>query len=337
MVLVNLQGSGADAFALLRHAAWHGMTLADLVFPWFILAVGLSVPPALDRRADAGVLPLLRRAAVLAAIGIVLGWLIRPTLDPAEVRWAGVLQRIGIVYLACALVARSTRGAMSPAVLALACLVAHAAVLLLVAAPGEAAPSLAMGEGASGWLDRTLVPGRLYREAWDPEGALSTLPAIGTGLIGLALMRWRRAGATAMHLLATAIALVVAGLVASPALPLNKALWTGSYALVAAGTAAAAWLALAWFARSAADGVIYRLLLLAGQTALTLYVLHMLLIALLVRTVPGGGTLWSHSYDALAWTGLPPGVASLLFALAASALSLAPLSWLRRRGLLLKA
>jgi len=337
MVLVNLQGSGADTFALLRHAPWHGSTLADLVFPWFILAVGLSVPLALDGRSDAGMWPLLRRAVVLAAIGVVLGWLIRPTLDPSDVRWVGVLQRIGIVYLACALIARSTRGPVTVAALALACLVAHAAALLLVAAPGEAAPSLAMGEGASGWLDRALVPGRLYREAWDPEGALSTLPAIGTGLIGLALMRWRRAGATAMHLLAAAIALVVVGLVASPILPLNKALWTGSYAVVAAGTGVVVWLALGWRAKSAEDGPVNWLLLLAGQTALTLYVLHMLLIAVLVRTVPGGGTLWSRSYDALAATGLTPGLASLLFAVAASAVSLAPLSWLRRRGLLLRA
>jgi predicted acyltransferase len=337
MVLVNLQGSGDDAYALLKHAPWHGLTAADLVFPWFILIVGLSLPLALDARPHAGIFPILRRAAVLIAMGVLLGWLIRPTLDLSGVRWVGVLQRIAVVYLVCALIARRTRGHWTVAALASSCLLAHAATILLATAPGEVAPSLAMGQGASGWLDRALVPGRLYRENWDPEGALSTLPAIGTGLIGLALMRWRRAGATAMHLLTAAVGLVIVGTVISPALPLNKALWTGSYALVASGTGIGVWLALGWGAKSGADGPIYRLLLLAGRTALTLYVVHMLLIAVLVRTAPGGGTLWSHAYDSIAATGLPPGTASLLFAVAASTMSLAPLPWLKRRGLLLRA
>lgn len=337
MVLVNLQGSGEAAPYWIKHATWHGLTFADLVFPWFILIVGLSVALAMDGRPHAGIAPVLRRTAVLLAIGIALGWLIRPTLDLSEVRWVGVLQRIAIVYLACALAARSTRGIATVAALALSCLLAHAAILLLVTAPGETAPSLAMGQGASGWFDRALVPGRLYKTDWDPEGALSSLPAVGTGLIGLALMRWRRSGATLAHLLLAAVALVGIGLLISPVLPLNKALWTVSYAFVAVGTGLIVWLALGWRGKRAPDGAFYRLLLLAGRTALTLYVLHMLLIALLVRTAPGGGTLWSNAYGQIAATGLPPGLASLAFAIAASAVSLAPLPWLKRRGFLLKA
>jgi len=334
MVLVNLQGSGDEAYHLLKHAPWHGLTLADLVFPWFILIVGLSVPLALHHRPDPAITPALRRAAVLVVIGIILGWLIRPTLDVSQVRWVGVLQRIGIVYLACVVVARTTRGPLLAAALALFCLLAHAAALLLVTAPGETAPSLAMGEGVSGWLDRSLLPGRLYRPGWDPEGALSTLPAIGTGLVGLALMRWRRPG---IQLVLAAVGLFAAGLFASAALPLNKALWTASYALVASGTGVLVWLGLGWSGVRAADSRLYRLLLLAGGTALTLYVIHMVLVALLVRTVRDGGTLWSHAYGLIAATGMPPGMASLLFAVIASAISLAPLPWLKRRGLLIKA
>lgn len=337
MVLVNLQGSGEASYDLLKHAPWHGLTLADLVFPWFILIVGLSVPLSVDDRPDPGVYPVLRRVAVLVAVGVLLGWLIRPTFDVSQVRWVGVLQRIAIVYLACVLVARSTRGPLKVAALALSCLLAHAAALLLVTAPGEAAPSLAMGQGASGWLDRALVPGRLYRAGWDPEGALSTLPAVGTGLIGLALMRWRRSGATVAHLLPAAVGLLAVGLVASLVLPLNKALWTGSYAFVASGTGLFVWFALGRSAKRAAEERVFRLLLLAGRTALTLYVVHMLLIAVLVRTAPGGAILWSRAYDMFAATGLPPGMASLAFAVTASAVCLAPLPWLKRQGLLLRA
>jgi len=334
MVLVNLQGSGDGAYRLLKHAAWNGLTLADLVFPWFILIVGLSVPLALDHRTDLAIAPALQRAAILVLIGIILGWLIRPTLDVSQVRWVGVLQRIAIVYLACVVVARTTRGPLLAAALGLFCLLAHTAAVLLVTAPGESAPSLAMGEGVSGWLDRSLLPGRLYRPGWDPEGALSTLPAIGTGLVGLALLRWRRPG---IQLLLAAVGLFAVGLSASALLPLNKALWTASYALVASGTGIVVWLALGWGAVRAADSGLYRLLLLAGRTALTLYVIHMLLVALLVRTVRDGGTLWSHAYSLIAATGMSPGMASLLFAVIGSTISLAPLPWLRRRGLLVRA
>lgn len=337
MLLVNLQGSEAASFPLLVHAAWHGLTLADMVFPAFLLAVGLSVPLALDRGRPAAT-TLLVRTGKLLLIGIALGWLLRPSLDLAEWRLTGVLQRIAIVYLAAALVARSSRGWQAAAVLALLGLVAHTVVLLAVAAPGEAAASLAPGQGISGWLDRTLLPGRLHRGTYDPEGLLSTVPAIATGLIGVAVMRaLQQARWPMLPLLATAAGLAGAGWLSTYLVPLNKQLWTASFALLNAGAGLAAWGLLRAFWPRLEAFPPARLFVFLGQVALTLYVVHMLLIAALIRPVRGADDLWTLGFDALMSTGLPPPWLSLAFALASAALCIALTALLARRGWIIKA
>lgn len=335
MAVVNLQGDGAAAFSLLSHAEWDGLTFADLVFPWFLLAVGLSVPLAFKAGRPPAISGVVRRVAVLFAIGVALGWLIRPTLDLEQVRWVGVLQRIAVVYLVCVLVARRTSGAGMPALAAALCLIVHSLALLFVAAPGEPLPSLAMGQGFSAWLDQAVVPGRLYRETWDPEGAWSTLSATGTGLLGVAAMRFhteRGAGSAAW----VAALLTLAGLVLMPLLPLNKPLWTASYALVAAGSGLALWLGLSRFARASQNGRLLAPLVFAGQTALTVFVAHMLLIAILVRTI-SGERLWSVAFSAMQRLSLPDAALSLAFALLATCIALAPVPWLKRRGWLIRA
>ena len=338
MLFVNLQGDAAASFAAFVHAAWHGFTLADLVFPAFLLAVGLSVPLALDDRPRRSWRELLARAARLFAIGLLLGWLLRPSLDLAELRWVGVLQRIAIVYLVAALVARQSRGWLTAAVWAAGLLAAHTLLLLLVAAPGEGAPSLAPGQGISGWADRTLLPGRLLRGSYDPEGLLSTAPAIATGLIGVAVMRYLRQPRPRVPLILLAFALAAAGGLASLVLPLNKNLWTASFALVTAAATLAVWASVRWAWPRIGASPPARLAVILGQAALTLYVAHMLLVALLVQRAPGGDRWWSVAFEAVAAIPmLSPAWASLAFAL----IALVPVTVLTvalwRRGWLIKA
>lgn len=335
MILVNLQGSDEVAFSLLKHADWNGLTVADLVFPWFILIVGLSLPFAFYGEKSLGVYAIAKRAAILLAIGVVLGWLIRPTLDPEAIRFAGVLQRIAIVYFICALAARQRITHFGALIATVVILTAHTLVLLLVNAPGEPLPSILAGEGISAWSDRTMLPGRLHRVTWDPEGALSTLPSVGTAFLGLAVAKWRKFGARDYAIVLVGAALVTIGLMLTPVLPLNKALWTASFALVASGSGLIFWIVLGWLWRNSHGRLALTLPIFAGRTALTLYVLHMLLIVLLVRTV-SDGTIWSVSFDALKRLGLNEGIASLLFAAVGAGISLAPLQWLRRRKLLLR-
>lgn len=336
MVLVNLQGSGAVAFPFLVHAEWDGFTFADLVFPMFLLASGLALPLAFDRRDPRpGIDRILRRSALLyligLAIGALIGGLVLARFDLASIRFTGVLERIAIVYLVCAIACGTTRGWIGPLLLAVILFALHG-VLLHLPAPGDAAASMAAGQGMSGWLDRALLPGRLFRESWDPEGPLSTLSAISTGLIGVAVQRLTQRGGKDIAVPAGAALLcLILTTVTIAAWPLNKALWTPSFALLTSGIGLALLAALrsAWPAIGAIG--VSQFTAMLGRDALTLYVVHALLTALLVVRI-GGERIWTLSFDALAGTGLSPPLASLLYAVVAGALSIAITLALVRRG-----
>ena len=341
MVIVNVQGSPDHVYPLLDHAEWNGLTFADLVFPWFLFIAGLSAPLALDRAHAHSPWPtIIKRAAILFGIGMLLSWLIHPTLDPAVVRWTGVLQRIAFVYVACAAVILWWPGYRMAAILCGAILIVHSLLLLYVPAPGEAAPSLIAGEGLSGWLDRLLVPGRILRKTWDPEGVLSTLPSIASGLIGVAIMRWVRMQTKPVEptLLALAVILTVAGLGLNVVLPINKSLWTASFVLLTAGLGLGLWMGLRLLWPTIVANRIILWIVSLGQAALTLYVVHTVLLAIIVRKLPDGEKLWKHLFDGLVGlTGLPLSAASLLFAIVATGISAAFIPPLKKRGWLIKA
>jgi predicted acyltransferase len=342
MVIVNVQGSPDHGYALLTHAEWNGLTLADLVFPWFLFIVGLSAPLALDRiskRRNAPWPKIWRRAAMLFLIGMALSWLIHPTLDPALIRWTGVLQRIAFVYVACAAVLFVRPGYVLPAILCGAALLLHSVLILTVPAPNAASASLLPGEGFSAWLDQLLIPGRILRKTWDPEGVLSTLPAIASGLLGLATMRWVQVQEKPIELplLGFAFALVVCGSLLGLYLPVNKSLWTASFVLVTAGQGLGLWMLIRIIWPQIGAHRITHWIVSLGQAALTLYVVHTLLLAIIVRKLPSGAKLWTVLFDVLTSTGLSVPFASLLFAVIATGISAALVPPLRRRGWLIRA
>lgn len=338
MILVNIQGDGAAAFAMLRHAEWNGLTFADLVFPIFLLIVGLSAPLALDKPGHVVSWTAIgRRAFLLFLIGVLLSWLIRPTLDPELIRWTGVLQRIAIVYLICAAVIAFRRGAVLPLLIAGLLLLFHSWMLLTVGTPAGGPPGMEPGKGISGWLDQNLIPGRVLRQSWDPEGVLSTSTAAANGLIGVAVMRWIKHHAVSDARLALAgLVLLAAGIALTPVLPLNKNLWTASFSLVTCGIGILFWACLKSIWSNIGGNKIALWTATLGQAALTLYVVHTLLIAIIVRELPGGATIWQTTYQGLARAGLSAPVTSLLYAILAAAISCAILPWLRRRGWVLK-
>lgn len=334
MILVNVQGNGDAAFPMLKHAEWNGLTFADLVFPIFLLIVGLSAPLALDRPgAVISWTAIIRRTLLLFMIGVGLSWLISPTLDPDMIRWTGVLQRIAIVYLICAIVIVLRRGAGFSAALAVSLLAIHSWLLLKVGSP----PSMEPGLGISGWLDQNFIPGRVLRRTWEPEGVLSTLPAIANGLIGVAIMRWMKNNDVSNRRLAVAgLAMMLVGAALASILPLNKNLWTASFALVTCGIGTIVWAGHRMSWPLIGNNRASRWSVSLGQAALTLYVVHTLLIAVIVRKLPSGERIWDVSYQALASTGLSPPVASLLYAIIAAAICCAVLPRLKRRGWILK-
>jgi predicted acyltransferase len=342
MILVNVQGNGDAAFTQIKHAEWTGMTLADLVFPVFLFIVGLSAPLAFDRpgaMVDWG--KILRRTALLFLIGVALSLMIRPTLDPDMIRWTGVLQRIAIVYLICVAVIVVRRGIALPAGLAALCLVIHTWMILRVGAPTGGGPSLEPGMGISGWLDQNFIPGRVLRKTWEPEGVLSTLSATANGLIGVATMRWMQSkGSNTTRLFGIGAAMVVTGLALTGVVPLNKNLWTASFALATCGIGAMTWAALRLLFTVAGEHPIAQWSVGLGQAALTLYIVHTLLIAIIVRKLPNGEKIWDVSYQALLGLGLgqgfTPAITSMLYAIIAAILSCLILIPLQRRGWILK-
>lgn len=277
MLVVNNPGDEARAFVQLRHAPWHGLRLADLVFPFFLAVVGvtthLSLAGRAARGADDGAVrrQILRRAAWLVAIGVLLNWypfyrsgaipgIAHPDLGDRlvgrllELRLPGVLQRIGIAYAIGALLAWRA-SARRVALLAAALLLGHWALLTLLPVPGTGGVRGAAlldqpARTLAAWCDRLLLDWRAaglgvhlwpFTPGWDPEGVLGTIPAVGTVLVGVLAGRWlggRHAPARRVGGLAAGAAGALAlGLAWSVALPLNKQLWTGSFVLVTAGLA----------------------------------------------------------------------------------------------------
>lgn len=331
MIIVNIQGNGDATYGALKHAEWNGLTFADLVFPWFLFIVGLSVPLALDKAHSGSPWPqVLKRALMLFVLGVILSWLIRP-VEFERIRWMGVLQRIGIVYLACAAVVLLRPGWKWATGLAVAMLALHS---WLIFVPVDGANSLTEGAGLNASLDQQLLPGRLLRKTWDPEGVLSTLPAIASALLGVAVMRARSAKSACLIF---GIAFGLGGTTLSHWIPVNKALWTTSFVLVTAGSALLLWTTLSLFWDKVAPFVIARLAVLLGQTALTLYVIHMLLLALIVRKLSDDSRIWDLLYGKLLTVISSPPLASLVFAIVAGAICIAPLGWLKRKGWLIKA
>jgi predicted acyltransferase len=248
MTVVNNPGDWGHIYPPLEHAEWNGCTPTDLVFPFFLFIVGVSLAYALAgaRRSGAPLGPVLarvaRRAAVLFGLGVLTS--LYPHFDFATVRIMGVLQRIALVYFGCSLIYLVTTW-RTQLLLLVVFLAGYAVLMQLVPVPGFGPANLEPTTNLGAWLDRTvLTEPHLWQTSrtWDPEGLLGTLPALGTGLLGLLAGTWLRwPGAARLSKpagLAVAGALVlVAGLVWNTWFPINKALWTSSYVLFAGGLA----------------------------------------------------------------------------------------------------
>jgi len=343
MILVNNPGSWSYVYAPLRHAEWHGWTPTDLIFPFFLFIMGTSMAfsllPALETAAARG--PLLRRIARRSALLVALGLFMSafPRFDPTSMRFPGVLQRIGLVYLA----AGTLMVVLAPRALGIVAallLLGYWALMALVPVPGFGPGNLAPDANLAAWLDRSLFGTHLWRDTWDPEGLLSTLPAIATTLAGLyagAVLRSPRTPAerTATLFVAGWTAMV-AGLMWNPVFPINKNLWTSSYVLFTGGVAAQALAACYWVIdvrgrnRWCVPAIVF------GRNAIAVFVLSGLVARSLILihvTAPDGTSTslygWIYRVLFVPWAG--PMNGSLAFALATVGAWFAVTAYLYRR------
>jgi predicted acyltransferase len=248
MILVNNQ-PGPGAFFELQHAQWNGFTLTDLVFPTFLFLVGLSLVLSTAARLARGAsrqtlfLHTLRRSAVLALFGIVVNTFPFQHLD--HIRFYGVLQRTALCYVVVGTLCLLRKGWKDKAAVAVACLVVYWVLMRYVPVPGFGTPTHEIpindpNGNLTAWLDRLIfAPQHLYQQVRDPEGLLSTLPAISTALYGVLAGMWLRTTrstmAKAVGLGLAGSAMGMAGLLWNDAFPINKKLWTSSYSLWAGG------------------------------------------------------------------------------------------------------
>lgn len=242
MLLVNNPGTWSQIYAPMRHAEWHGWTPTDLVFPFFLFIVGVSLVFALEAQRPLGRAVLFRRIAIRSAIIVLTGLLLAgfPRYNLDTIRIPGVLQRIGIVYgIAASLWVLLTP--LGAGLMAVLLLVLYWALMTLVPVPGYGAGVLDPIGNLAQYIDNALLHGHLWKAEWDPEGLLSTMPAVATCLIGAVVGDWLRRNPPGVRsvyrMLGAGVALVVVGLLWGMAFPINKSLWTSSYVLFTAGAA----------------------------------------------------------------------------------------------------
>jgi len=225
-----------------EHANWIGFHFLDLVFPMFVFIAGVSLALSLPRKASqrgkaATARSLVVRAAILFVIGVLYSGGISRGL--AGIRWLGVLQRIALASLGAGLLSLWLR----PRALAITCgalLLGYWALLTLLPFPGGTPGDLREGHNVVNWFDSHYLPGRKYNGDHDPEGILSTLPAIANCLLGVLagiFLRTTRADGSrkSLHLVAGGVALLALGLLWSVPFPMIKKLWTSSFVLFACG------------------------------------------------------------------------------------------------------
>jgi predicted acyltransferase len=262
MIVVNASGEGS--FVQLQHSAWNGWTLTDLVFPFFLFITGVSLTFSFSSRLKGDesrleLLPhILRRSAMIFAIGLLINAF--PRYHLASWRIPGVLQRIALCYLAGSVLYLWTGVRTRWAVIG-GLLVGYWLLMRFVPVPGFGVagggvpgvdiPLLDPDRNLVAWLDRRLMWGHLYEHVRDPEGLLSTLPAIANTLFGIAAGEWIRrlrgdAEKLLRRLVAAGLACVAAGELWSVIFPFNKKLWTSSYVLLTVGLAMISLAACYW-------------------------------------------------------------------------------------------
>jgi len=280
MVMVNNAG-GPTSYAPLNHSAWHGWTLTDTVFPTFLWIVGASITLSLGKRLAAGVPrshllgPIFRRATILFVFGLAIYAF--PEFHLSSFRILGVLQRIAICYLIASLIYLYT-GIRGQLIWTAALLAAYWLIMTLVPVPGYGAGRLDLDGNFAHYVDRIVLGHHNYSgNTWDPEGIVSTLPAIATALLGIMaghIIPLKRAlSERVTWLFLTGNILIAIGLILDIWMPINKKLWTDSFTIFMAGLDFVLLAAFLWIVDHLGYQRFVKPFVIMGMNAITLYMI----------------------------------------------------------------
>ena len=343
MILVNTPGTWSAVYPPLLHATWHGYTPTDLVFPFFLFIVGTSIvfayqnkqpSPAVYRKIGVRTLKLIGLGLFLRAFTIAF-----PFIEPfGEIRFPGVLQRIGVVFFAAAILFLNTnwKTLVGIAILILLGYWIWMGFIPLMGQPPtfERAPN-----NWANYMDLQVFGTHMYKEDYDPEGLLSTFPSIVTSLLGVftGLLLVSKQTQKVRKMLLMGGALLVLGYLWDPAFPINKALWSSSFVLVTAGWANLL-LALIYYltdVKGVRFGSIFKY---AGANAITVYFLSSFISKLFYLIQVGEGeSLHGWLFNTIyVYEGLPLEFSSLLYGLSVVGFYLLLGWWMYRRKIFIK-
>ncbi len=342
MVLVNNPGDWGSIYGPLGHAKWNGWTFTDWIFPFFLFIGGVSMTFSLGRRAEAGgdkpalLSALAKRAAIIFFLGFLLNLI--PHFDFAAVRIPGVLQRIALCTFFAAPVVVYFDWKKQCAVI-FGAFAVYSVLMLAVPVPDAeghvAAGVLEPGRDFGAFVDRTVFGRHVWTQAktWDPEGLVSTLPAICSQLFGVLVGRFlltdrTPARKTAMMVVAGALCVGLGELVGATFMPINKSLWTPSYSIAMTGFGLFVFSAFYWLIDASpkattkkAAGRAFSPFTIYGMNALFIFALSGLVgkMLLFIKVAHGNdgasASLKTLLYAPIKALPIAPANASLLFAI----------------------
>jgi predicted acyltransferase len=303
MILVNNPGSWGSIYPALEHAEWNGCTPTDLVFPFFLFIVGVAITFSLSKRKERGdnqnklLFQILRRGLMLFALGLIMAGF--PNYNLSTIRIPGVLQRIAVVYVISSFIFLKS-GIKTTVILSAILLILYWVIMTLIPVPGIGAGNLEKGTNIAAWLDQLILGNHVwsYSKPWDPEGILSTMPAI----------------------VISGNLLIVLGYVWDMWFPLNKNLWSSSYVVYTAGLALNFLAICYWFIDILGYKKWAKPFQVYGLNAITVYFLSGIaarLLNMITITAADGKdvALKSFLYNTFFLSWLQPINASLVFAL----------------------
>lgn len=323
MIIVNDPGSWSHVYGPLLHADWNGLTPTDYIFPFFLFIVGVSISLAYQKRLDDHsdkkelVKKIFIRSLKIYVLGVFL-WL-WPEFNFGHIRWVGVLNRIAFVFFPCALLFLYTDW-KTQFKIAVTILIAYWIIMAYVPVPGIGMPDLSVAEkNWAHYLDSKLLPGVLWQKTWDPEGLLSTLPSIATGILGMLIGRLimdnKETYEKLTKLFFYGFVMLCIGGVWKWFFPLNKNIWTSSYVMVMAGMATLTLAAFIYIVDHKGYSKWTTLGRVFGANSISAYVLAGMLTLVFYSSSLWGFSLSKSFMDGMSTLGMDPKLASLMYAI----------------------
>ncbi|KTD29804.1 MULTISPECIES: acyltransferase family protein [Legionella] len=301
MILVNSPGN-QTAYSWLEHSAWNGCTLADLVFPFFIFIVGVSSVFSLSKAREVYHTPsqqlfakIIKRTLIIFFIGLLLN-AFPNHFDFSTLRFHGVLQRIAICYFVASILFLTTKIAVQVVVMC-TLLIAYWLMMTQINVPGYGTGNLTIEGNLAAYVDRLIFSSmHLYGKFYDPEGLLSTIPAIATAILGNLTGVWLLSGYSYWQkwkgLMAVGFLALIAGGLWNMEFPINKTLWSSSYVLWTGGWALIVLAFCYWLIEIQGWKTWSKPFEIFGANALAVYFLHVLFLKLqiVIKIHQGVGT-----------------------------------------------